>query len=318
MKKIVMSLALLMSMWMSIAPSFASGWEMISNATYNPYDNGLSLDILKNAAKNSSIKKILEDNYKMIAQNSVYENYEYNSTHYISKQISYTLFIPDRLMSKVRSISVEIKNNYMDYATPFYDIETKQSVIPVEIIIDTKSFDGESVTWTIVLTREQFEVTNELGNTFQLQAYITLTDGSILPYSQIWYIYMYGSGIEGVKFDFTNAFYSANQKIWYADTTRLLRNAFDKLETKTNSLKDYLVILEKVSQKATSLSEQYTALGDEIAGKVTDDESFQENVEIYWRNMMKVNVLNDAMWQIRTEIETRKSADIIDELFSDY
>jgi hypothetical protein len=34
--------------------------------------------------------------------------------------------------------------------------------------------------------------------------------------------------------------------------------------------------------------------------------------------MMKVNVLNDAMWQIRTEIETRKSADIIDELFSDY
>jgi hypothetical protein len=157
-----------------------------------------------------------------------------------------------------------------------------------------------------------------LGNTFQLQAYITLTDGSILPYSQIWYIYMYGSGIEGVKFDFTNAFYSANQKIWYADTTRLLRNAFDKLETKINSLKDYLVILEKVSQKATSLSEQYTALGDEIAGKVTDDESFQENVEIYWRNMMKVNVLNDAMWQIRTEIETRKSADIIDELFSDY
>jgi len=34
--------------------------------------------------------------------------------------------------------------------------------------------------------------------------------------------------------------------------------------------------------------------------------------------MMKINTLNDALWQIRTEIETRKSVDIIDELFSDY
>jgi hypothetical protein len=51
--------------------------------------------------------------------------------------------------------------------------------------------------------------------------------------------------------------------------------------------------------------------------KVSDDESFSENIESYGVSMQKTNILNDAIWQIQSEIETRKGSHIIDELFAD-
>jgi len=51
--------------------------------------------------------------------------------------------------------------------------------------------------------------------------------------------------------------------------------------------------------------------------KVTDDESFYENIESYGVSMQKNTILNDAIWQIQSEIETRKGSHIIDELFAE-
>ncbi len=318
MKKIVVSIALLMSMWMSTSVSFAGG-EMMMEDSYNPYyEPQLRLESLLNATKDRTIKKIFEDNFEMIAQNTVYENYEYNSLHFENKQVSYSLFIPQKLQSKVRNITVEIKNSFVDYLVPFEDAKIMNNDIPVELEINVSEYEWETISGNIDISKDMFWELAEFWNSFTLQAYITLSDRTIVPYSQLGYIYVYGNWIEWIKTSLSNAYYNSQINIWYPDIQRLLQTAFSKLEQESASTEIYLSTLAKIEEKANIMIENYTQIWDTIAENVTNEETFQDNIEMYWKNMMKINTLNDALWQIRTEIETRKSVDIIDELFSDY
>lgn len=287
------------------------------------YENSLSLDALLEASKSQSVDAILKYNYEKILTNTVFENYEYNMTHYESKSFDYSLFIPEGLSSKIESVELQFEKQTNPEMTPMYDSvassglwgsrEETQS-IPVSATIISPEFSWETLTGSIMLERSDFTLEGDYNN-FEYQVFLNLKDGSSLPYSPMSYFYISGNTLEGKKNSLTSAYYQSQGDVGYPNIERLLSAQFEKLEVASDGLEDYISNLEKVEVRVQNFVENYNKAGDEIANKVSDEMSFQENIAPYGENMRKINLLNDVLWQIRSEVETRKSTDIIDEIF---
>jgi len=321
MKKIIMLLVICSSLAMGIHQTSAGGGAEYTSDMLYPNLNGLTLEEVIQDVRHGSIKQTLTENFDTIAQNTAYEDYSYNATHRYSKQLEYHVFIPTSLESKVRNIHIQVTKDTYDYGYPspiMYDgVEEKMSLPVIVDIVPNKDAEGSYVDGTVLLQREDFVNTWEYGSSYKIQVMLELSDKTQIPYSQISYMYISGDTTEWIKSDLSNAYYSSQNTYGYPDVSRLLRVAFEKLEAKSTSTEVYLETLTKVLTKGQSLIEKYNAELDSIAMKVTDDESFYENIESYGVTMQKNTILNDAIWQIQSEIETRKGSHIIDELFAE-
>lgn len=288
----------------------------------DPYYGGLDLEEMLKASKSPTADRLIKDNFETISQNTVYEDYDYNSTHFLTRGLNYSLFIPDGLEDKIKSIEVKVKQQQYNYMEPMmYDtanslptIEEKE--IPVDIEIDTIETTGEMLYGNIVLDKKDLELSSENGTSFTLQVYLKLIDGSSVPYSQFGYMYVNPVNTDGVKSDLMNAYYYQSAVSYgYPDVSRMLAVAFEKAEKKAGSLEEYIAVLKKALEKSETLVEKYNTQQDEIAMKVHDEESFAAQVEAFGKIMQKTNILNDAKWQIQTEILSRENSDVINELF---
>ena len=305
-----------MSMWMSTMNVVAGGWEEMM---YGVDHSSFSLESLLKWVQDESIKSILTENFEMISQNTIYENYGFNALSYKNRQFDYSIFIPEVLSEKVASIKIEIEKSYYNNNTIFWLEKSQEDSLLVEVIIKSKDFVGETISDSINISRDMFVIPEWIDSEwFTIQLSIVLDDETIIPYSQSWYIYINGKTLQGKKWDLMNAYYIMNQNIWYPDVSSLMKAAFKNLEDWTASLESYLYMLERVSLRADVLIQRYTAQGDEIAKNVISQQSFEENIDPYGKSVTRVNLLNDALRQIKSEIETRKSTDIINELFSDF
>lgn len=109
-----------------------------------------------------------------------------------------------------------------------------------------------------------------------------------------------------MKADLSNAYYSSQTNYGYPDVARLLKIAFERLEASTSSVEIYLNSLERVLQKGEKLLEEHNAVLASIAAPISNEEEFTAAIEKYGVAMQKTSILNDAIWQIKSEIETRK------------
>lgn len=329
MKKIVLAGALVLMSVLSLQTSFAGG-EYAADAMMYPYGENsvFTLESMMDATRNRSVQTILKSHFDMISQNTSYENYEHNSKHFYTKMMDYSIFIPKDLSGRVSKAALKITRS--DYGPIMYDTsvdamakdamttsaaKVASQSIDIPLIKDTENLSG-----SLTLNRDIFEtmIVQEYGDSFTAQVELTLTDGSVIPYSQVAYLYMQADNAEGKKAHLSNLYYTQNPYMGYPDVAGLLKSAYAKLEAKSKTVADYLATLEKVSKKASELAQTYTASLDGLVTDIDSEEDFAAQVDAYGTMMQKANILNDASYQIGSEIQTRKHSGVIDELFQDF
>jgi hypothetical protein len=126
---------------------------------------------------------------------------------------------------------------------------------PTEISTNSKElkidFNKDSLPTEVKLTRSQLDsfITDQYGASFNGKLVLELTDGTKLPYSNMVYLYMSKDNTDGKLAHLSNLYYVQNPSAGWANTTDLLKKAFEKLQAKYTKTFDYITVLEKVSKR---------------------------------------------------------------------
>lgn len=295
--------------WGGIYPSYQSPLAQLADSVEDP-----------------EIKKIISENIVTIINNNIQEDYQYNPSHFYTKKLAINVEIPEKLKNKIKSIFLGMNVNqvmYYDGIGGAWWGDSGETIISPEDINPQLNhinipLSKNNIPWEITIERAIFDnyFSNEYGDSFLGVLYIELEDGTILPFSNTFYIYINANTHEWKSSHLQNLYYQENNYMGYADVYSLLQKLFEQLREKL-SLKDYITLLNRAIDRA---SEKMTIL-EEAQKKATNsiekEEDFSKIVKSYWATVERYNTLNDIRYQIASEVKTKESESIIEDLFSD-
>jgi hypothetical protein len=296
--------------------SWAYAWGLMApNFTYDQSD----LNQVVESIKDEAVKDIVSKNLLPASQNNINEDWDFNNKNYYSKKLTLSVSIPDALKEKISSVYISLwvaQNTPM----PMYDAKmstsTDTSTNSKELKID---LNKDSLPTEVKLTRAELDkfITDQYGASFNGKLVLELTDGTQLPYSNMVYLYMSKDNTDGKIAHLSNLYYSQNPSAGWANTADLLKKAFEKLQAKYPKTYDYISILEKVSKKIDSKIESIKTEQNKLVESIRGEEDFPKLVDPASKLADKSTILNDIKYQVASEIKTKQSEGIIDEIFAE-
>jgi len=252
--------------------------------------------------------------------NSISEDWDYNSTHFYTKNITLNIDMPEALLMKVKKAYIGftvqeggyVYDSYYEMGSEMKAVDVVQGKNNIRIDLDAANIPSE-----ITLDREDFGpyITNEYGESFMGSLFLELTDGSVIPFSNPYYLYFNADTPEGKLSQLSNMYYTLHPYDGYPDLEKLLQKYFDKLEAKAGNISAYITALEKIQEKVVDMTTQYEDAQKALGNKIQSEEDFEAQVDTYGKIMQRYNILSDLKWRISTEIQTRNSEGILEELF---
>jgi len=110
--------------------------------------------------------------------------------------------------------------------------------------------------------------------------YIELEDGTILPFSNTFYIYINANTHEGKSTHLQNLYYQENNYMGYADVYSLLQKIFEQLREKL-SLKDYIALLNRAIDRAGEKMTNLEEAQKKATSSIEKEEDFSKIVKSY-------------------------------------
>lgn len=267
------------------------------------YSQSNNLNDIASLVKNIETKKIITDNLGSIINNNIQEEYNHNNNNFYTKKLILDIEIPELLKSKIQKA-------YIGFTTQ----SNLWGIIMTKNIGKDASSSGFSR--TIILDKNIFDryITNDYGDSFVWIFYIVLDDGTVLPFSNSFYIYIPGNAVDG-KLQILYNLYSQKNSFYPAiSISELLQKTFLKIqEGKTGN--EYIAILEKAIEKIDGKIKILDKERKKIADSIQKEEDFTKFVD-FWATIEKYNLLNEIKSNIGIEIKTKQSEWIIEEIFS--
>lgn len=278
------------------------------------YDNPISTYI--QSMEDGDIKDALLNNLLTISNNSVVEDWEYNNTHFYTKQLTTSIVIPEDLKSKVTRAYI----GFSASEPMMYDTMSAIPATPVQgenhLQIDL-SLDALSGTVKVNRTDLDAYINNDYGTSFMGTVYVEFGDDITVPLSNTFWLYVQKDNVEGKKAHLTNLYYTQNQYMGYANIYELLQKVFEKIEKKLGSTVKYIAALEGVIKKIDEKLVKIEATQKAMAEGITSEDDFAGKVKDFGTHMQKYNLLNDIKYNVANEIQTKQSEGVIDELFGE-
>ncbi|NUJ97797.1 hypothetical protein HGA92_03370 [Candidatus Gracilibacteria bacterium] len=281
-------------------------------------------DSLKNIAdlvKDSETKKIITDNIVSIISNNIQENSDYNIKNFYTKKLKLNVEIPEALKAKIQKAYIGLGVNQQIYydgmgggeggsqvATP---LDVTEGINHIKIELKTSEIPGE-----VLLQREIFNkyIANEYGDSFMGTLYLELMDGTTIPFSNSFYIYIQANTNNGKGQHLQNLYYQENSYNGYANIYDLLKAVFEKIKVgKTTN--EYIAVLEKAIDKANEKMKAIESAQKKVTDSIQKEEDFAKFIRAYGATVERFNLLNDIKYNIGSEIKTKQSEGLIEEIF---
>lgn len=281
-------------------------------------------DSLKNVAdlvKDSETKKIITDNIVSIISNNIQENSDYNIKNFYTKKLKLNVEIPEALKAKIQKAYIGLGVNQQIYydgmgwgegwsqvATP---LDVTEWINHIKIELKTSE-----IPWEVLLQREIFNkyIANEYGDSFMGTLYLELMDGTTIPFSNSFYIYIQANTNNWKGQHLQNLYYQENSYNWYANVYDLLKAVFEKIKVgKTTN--EYIAVLEKAMDKANEKMKAIESAQKKVTDSIQKEEDFAKFIKAYWATVERFNLLNDIKYNIGSEIKTKQSEGLIEEIF---
>ena len=311
MKKFLVSTLAILSL-VGVTSSASAGGGMMYT-----YDNA-DLSLVIESIQDKDLKDLIAKHALTASQNNLTEDWDFNNKNYYTKKITLNASIPEAIKSKVSSayISLWISQPNM---MPMMDVKMSdgtnlESSNEYKITLNKDTLEKE-----VKVTRSDLDkyITDQYGASFNGKLVLELTDGTKLPYSNMFYLYMSKDNVDGKIAHISNLYYVNNPNNGWANTQELLKKVFERLQKKYPKAYDYITVLEKVAKKIDTISATIKSEQTKIAESIRSEEDFPKHLENGTKLMEKMNILNDIRYQISSEIKTRQSEGIIDEIFSE-
>ncbi len=316
MKKIVTTGLVSILALTSISWVYAWGWLTASSFTYDQSDLTQTVDSIND----KDLKDIVSKNLLPASQNSITEDWDYNNKNYYTKKLLLSVNIPDVVKAKVSSAYISLWVNQTPIM-PMYDSKmaptsTDTSANSVEYKID---LNKDSLPSEVKIARSDIDayIKDPYGASFNGKLVLELTDGTKLPYSTMINFYITKDNVDGKLAQLSNLYYAQNPSAGWANTADLLKKAFEKLQAKYTKTYDYIAILEKVSKKIDTRIEAVKSEQTKLVNWIYSEEDFPKLVDPASKLADKANILNDIKYQVASEIKTKQSEWIIDDIFSE-
>lgn len=301
----------------SISGTYAwGGWLTGANFTYDQSDLTQSVEWIAD----KDLKNIISKNLLSASQNSITEDWDYNNKNYYTKKLLLSIHIPDGLKEKVNSAYIILWVN-QNPIMPMYDskitptsIDSSSNTAEYKIDIDKNSIPSE-----IKIVRSDFDkyIKDPNGASFNGKLVLELIDGTNLPYSTMANFYLTKDNVDGKLAQLSSLYYAQNPSAGWANTQDLLKVAFQKLQEKYKKPIDYITILEKVLKKVDSRLESVKTEQTKLVEWIRSEEDFPKLVEPASKLADKSTILTDIKYQIASEIKTKQSEEIINDIFSE-
>lgn len=315
MKKIITSAILVGALSLSsLSNAFAGGFD--------PYYYGQwgssELQFMIDSIKDEKLKELITKNILTITANTVVEDYDYNSKHFFTKKLTANIVIPDEIKAKAKKV-------YLSFNTSegpmVYDSIKAPEVVPttttdeknhIQINIDLSKTTGE-----LNIDTEDFAkyITNDFGTSFVGMAYVEFEDGVKIPFSNAVYLYLPKNNVEWKKSHLMNLYYQSTQYTGMANTQELLQKVFAKLQKKLGSTAKYIAVLEAAMVKVDEKLKKIEATQNANVESIKTEDDFAGKVASHGLLIEKYNLLNDIKYQLWTEVKTKQSQDVIEEIF---
>lgn len=314
MKKYIVLGITLLSILAGTSSTYAGGWFF--GFTYDQTDVNQVVDSIKDA----SLKDIVSKNLLQIAQNSINEDYDYNNKTYYTKKLLVTVSIPEELKNKVTSAYISLWAVSNIPSPIMYDAKSSTTTTDTSSNTELKiDINKDSIPTEIKIKRSDLDtyVKDPSGASFNGKLILVLTDGTKLPYSNIISFYIMKDNNDGKIAQLSTLYYTTNPSSGWANTAELLKQAFDKLSAKYPKVLDYTAALEKVSKKIDTKIISLQTEQTKLVSGIYSEEDFPKLIDPAAKIADKLNILNDIKYQISSEIKTKQSQWIIDDIFSE-
>lgn len=318
MKKYIVLWITLMSIIAGTTSTYAGG-GFFGSFTYDQTD----LNQVVDSIKDTDIKSIVQKNILQATQNTITEDWEYDNKNYYTKKLLLAITIPNDLKSKVSSayislwassnIPTPIMYNKKDSDTWSTEVDTTSST-EFKINLDKNNIPTE-----VMLSRNDLEkyIKGNDGASFNGKLVLELTDGTVLPFSSMGYLYIQKDWNDAKIAQLSNLYYTANPNTsGWVNTQDLLKSAFDNLSKKYTKLDDYVTVLTKIINKIDTLSTGLKSQQTALVSKIIKEDDFKPLIDSAQKLADKIALLDDIKYQISSEIKTKQSQNIIDDLFS--
>lgn len=303
----------------SISSVFAGGGGLY----YPTYDSPLK-DI-NTLVVSPDIKKIISENLVTIINNTIEEDWDFNNKTFYTKKFKANVSIPEDLKVYIKSAYIGVSRNFAPIAyegmggwdtknTVVTASDVEEMVNHIKINLDVKNIPGD-----VVLDRTLVDkyIVNQYGDSFMWALYLEFTDGTTVPFSNTFSFYMAGNNNDGKKSHLTNLYYVENPYTGYANIQSLLEKVFEKL-SQNKTTNEYIAILEKTIEKIDAKMKKIEESQNKVAESIVKEEDFKKFVKTYGKVMETYNMLNDIKYQVGSEVKTKQSKGIIEELFGEW
>ncbi len=326
MKKILGGICVLSLMGMGLPATYAD--EGVAEATVDEkmmYDDmsyyyptsDFNLKYIEEKLNGRNGNDVIVSDWDMISGNSVSEDYEYNSTHYYSKKMSLNVYIPEGLSRYIQKAHITFKKE--DGGPIMYDSMSKdmgtdapETAETISIDLDLAALDT-GVEFDPAMLRAL--VTDIYGGSFTAQVELTMSNGTVIPFSNASYIYVQADDEAGKIAHLSNYYYTLNPGYGYPDLDGLLKVAFMKLRTASTDTESYVASLKKVALKVDAYTEKYTADQASMVKDISSEADFEKVVTSYGKIMARSNLLYDIKYRVESEMLNDDAQELIDELF---
>ncbi len=284
------------------------------------YSN-FTLENIKKELAGRNGESVIEAEFDMISGNTLWDDYEYNNTHYYSKKLQTNVYIPEGLKRYISKAQIQITREAMSpimydmpqakEATSTPQESVMQKDMTLEVSVDALS-EG-SVSYDPQVLRAMSE---EYGSSFTAQVELVMQNGKVIPFSHPTYLYIQADNVEGKKAHLANYYYSLNPTPGYPDLDSMLKNAFTKLRAASADSDAYLASLKKVRAKVEAFTEDYNANIEKMVADIDSDADFDAVVKDYGKVYSRSNLLWDIGYRIDSEMSNDDAQKLIDELFT--
>jgi hypothetical protein len=281
------------------------------------YDNSDMSTVLE-SIQDKDLKDLIAKNALTASQNNISEDWEFNNKNYYTKKLTLSISIPEAIKPKVTSayISLWVGSSMM---MPMADSTVKSDADTSSMTEYKIAINKDSIPKELKLSRSDLDkyVIDQYGASFNGKLILELSDGTKLPYSNMVYLYVSKDNTDGKIAHLSNLYYATNPSNGWANTQELLKKIFEKLQAKFPKANDYIAVLEKVAKKIDARLVSIKSEQGSIASSINSENDFTGYVEKGAKLMDKSTILNDIKYQLASEIKTKQSEGMIDEIFSD-
>lgn len=327
MKKYVLSAGLVALMSLTAQGVYADDMAVevsaekiaMDDMSYYYPESNFTLENIKAELGGRNGESVIEAEFDMISGNILMDDYEYGSTHYYSKKLQTTVYVPEGLERYIQKAQIKITRE--DYSPIMYDMPAaKDTITPTVVTQKTVTLDialtdlsEGSVEYDPSVLRTM--TPDEYGASFTAQVELVMSNGKIIPFSHPTYLYVQADNVEGKKAHLSNYYYFLNPGYGYPDLDGMLKVAFGKLREKSTDTDAYVASLKKIRTKVDTYTENYTKDVEEMVADIDSDSDFEMIVKDYGKVYARSNLLWDIGYRIDSEMLNDDAQELIDELF---